>query len=441
MRLIDLHVDWLLQYAGESTVFDPADFPGIADWVGQAEGYLGAASAGFAACFRTDADWARRADPWAALDELVTRIEAEFPGRVLRDPSDILRWNDDPEGLTWAVIGVEGFDRLVRSEADLARLPDLLRRGVRLFQPTYTASSGLAGSSSPGDDRGLLDLGRRFLETLAELSGSGSATGRRPRAPEPPGLGRGPRLVRGRCRRRARRLVPVYSHGFLARPGLEGPRGLGSEGLARLRALGGVVGLTPAFLRGPAGAFRQALESAAALPFLGRAGYEGLGIGTDFLGVDRNPPGLGSAHRGRGLDQFQLPAGHGPGPACGQRPAAHRTGDRRPGLMLTPAGTAFIVPGSYRLISMPWTTHAAIPSVRTQKSPERKTCEADGAGILAWTDLRKASPSRARSRPEEARQAESEQERGHRGRPACRGRPGRVAAEGPRATSRPGAPR
>ncbi len=89
MRLIDLHVDWLLQYAGESTIFDPAEFPDLADWIGQADGYLGATSAAILACYRNDADWARRADPWAGLEQLVTRIEAEFPGRVLRDPDDL----------------------------------------------------------------------------------------------------------------------------------------------------------------------------------------------------------------------------------------------------------------------------------------------------------------------------------------------------------------
>jgi membrane dipeptidase len=293
MRLIDLHVDWLLQYAGESTIFVPADFPDIAHWVGQADGYLGTTSAAIVACYRTDADWARRADPWAGLEELVTRIEAEFPGRVLRDPEDILRWKDDPEGLTWAVIGVEGFDRLVRDESDLARLPDLLRRGVRLFQPTYTASSLMAGSSAPGDDRGLVDLGRRFLERLAELSEEGARpvvdlAHLNPRAS-------GEVLAWFEADAvRARRLIPAYSHGFLARPGLDGPRGLSPEGLARLRALGGVVGLTPAFYDS-ADAFREALESAAAVPFLGREGFEGVCIGTDILGVDKNPPGLGTA--------------------------------------------------------------------------------------------------------------------------------------------------
>ncbi len=191
------------------------------------------------------------------------------------------------------MIGVEGFDRLIRDESDLARLPDLLRRGVRLFQPTYTASSLLAGSSAPGDDRGLLDLGRRFLETMAELSDRGA----RPVVDLAHLNPRASAEVLAWFEAdaaRTDRLIPVYSHGFLARPGLEGPRGLSPEGLARLRSLGGVVGLTPAFYE-DAGSFREALESAAAVPFLGRPGFEGVCFGTDILGVDRTPPGLGTA--------------------------------------------------------------------------------------------------------------------------------------------------
>lgn len=295
MRLIDLHVDWLLQYAGESTIFDPADFPDIAGWIGQADGYLGATSAAIVACYRPESDWSRRADPWAALDELLTRIEAEFAGRVLRDPEDLSRWRDDPEGLAWAMIGVEGFDRLVRSEADLTRLPDLLRRGVRNFQPTYTSSGVLAGSSAPGDDRGLLDLGRRFFESLAELSGAGprpivDLAHLNPRSsgdvlawfesdPERP-----------------RRLIPVYSHGALAHPGFDRPRALTADNLARLRALGGVIGLcvSPPFYTDPDQILR-AVESVAAVPYLGRPGHEGICFGTDFLGVDSTLPGLANA--------------------------------------------------------------------------------------------------------------------------------------------------
>jgi membrane dipeptidase len=297
IRIIDLHTDWLLQYAGETTVYDSSLYPGVASRLGQAVGYLQATSAAIVSCFRREADWSAQPDPWAALDALITRIEAEFPGRVLRDPIDVTRWQDEPEGLAWALIGVEGFDSLIRDEADLDRLPDLLRRGVRLFQPTYTAGSLLAGSSVPGDDRGLLDLGRRFLERLAELSD--------------PDCGPRPILDLAHLNpiaaadvlswldsdpERARRLLPVYSHGALRHDGFSTPRAITPDNLTRLRSLGGAIGfgVSPPFYSDPA-QLQAGIEAAAALPFLGRPGFEGIAIGTDFLGVDQTLPNLANA--------------------------------------------------------------------------------------------------------------------------------------------------
>jgi membrane dipeptidase len=42
-------------------------------------------------------------------------------------------------------------------------------------------------------------------------------------------------------------------------------------------------------------ALRAGIEAAAAIPFQGRAGFEGIAIGTDFLGVDRVLQQLGNA--------------------------------------------------------------------------------------------------------------------------------------------------
>ena len=296
MRLIDLHVDWLLQYAGESTVFDPRRYPTSESSLTQAEGYLQATSAAVVSCYRDAEEWAGRPDAWAALGELIARIEAEFPGRLLIAASDFARWEDDPDGLAWGMIGVEGFDSLIRTEADLGRLPALFVRGVRLFQPTYTATGLLAGSSAPGDDRGLTDLGRGFLEVLATI------------APDGPG----PRPILDLAHLnprtsgeildwyeadpgRAGRVAPIYSHGTPAHPGFDGPRALPLEHLGRLRVLGGLVGISvsPPFFRSP-DEVKAAIESAAALPFRGRPGFEGIGIGTDFLGVDATFPGLGN---------------------------------------------------------------------------------------------------------------------------------------------------
>jgi membrane dipeptidase len=309
LRLIDLHTDWLLQYAGETTVFDPTLYPGVSERLGQSAGYLQSTSAAILSCFRRECDWATQADPWAALDALIVRIESEFPGRVLRDPADLVRWADDADGLAWALIGIEGFDYLIRSDADLARLGQLIRRGVRLFQPSYTAHGLLAGSSASGDIRGLTELGVRFLETLASHAD-----------PE-----RGPRPMLDLAHlnprsmadiltwleadpERTERLLPVYSHGGLRRFDFDHPRALTLENLARLRALGGVVGLgvTPPFIAN-AGQLRASIEAAAELPFLGRPGFEGIAIGTDFLGIDATLPGLANAQEVMAYVQSTFP--------------------------------------------------------------------------------------------------------------------------------------
>jgi len=298
MRLIDLHVDWLLQYAPESTVFDPALYPGVPDRLGQAVGYLQSTRAAVVSCYRNADDWASRADPWSALGELIARIEAEFSGRLLIAPDDFDRWEDDEPGLAWGVIGVEGFDALIRSAADLDHLSRLFERGVRLFQPVYHATSLLGGSSAAGDDRGLTDLGLAFLATLFDASPEGS---------------QGPRPLFDLAHlnptasadaldwfeadaARPRRVIPIYSHGAPVHAGYGAPRALPLGHLARLRALGGHVGIgvSPPFFAAP-DQIKAAVEAAAALPFEGRAGVEGIAIGTDFLGVTRTLPGLANA--------------------------------------------------------------------------------------------------------------------------------------------------
>jgi membrane dipeptidase len=296
-RLIDLHCDWLLQYAPETTVFDPALYPDVSGQLGQTEGYLQSTSAAIFSCYRRATDWATQNDPWSALGALITRLEAEFPGRLLIGPEDLKRWNEDSDGLTWGLIGVEGFDPLIRSETDLDRLAGLLDRGVRLFQPVYDETSLLGGSAASGDDRGLLDLGRRFLEKLAELSRSRG----------------GPRPIIDLAHLnprtmadvltwfeadsvRVEELIPVYSHGTLAHEGFDLPRAITHDNLARLRALGGWVGVSispPFFTR--TDQIARVIESIAAIPYRGQAGHEGIAVGTDFMGVKSVFPGLGNA--------------------------------------------------------------------------------------------------------------------------------------------------
>ena len=295
-RLIDLHTDWLLQYATETTLYDPDQYRRVEGRLGQAEGYLQATGAAVLSCYRDADDWAKQPDPWAALASLIARIEAEFAGRLLIGPGDWSRFEDDPEGLCWAMIGVEGFDALIRSPADLDRLPGLFERGVRLFQPVYSAANLLGGSSAIGDDRGLTDLGRAFLGRLHDL---GADAGPRPIFDlahlNPPAAGDALAWFEADADR-ARRVLPVYSHGAVWHEGFATPRAITFENLRRLRALGGLAGLSvgASFYASPA-EFRAGIEAAAAVPFLGRPGFEGIAIGTDFMGVNAVAPGLGNA--------------------------------------------------------------------------------------------------------------------------------------------------
>ena len=294
MRLIDLCMPWLLQYAPETTVFEPACYPEVAGRLGRLSGYLQATRAAVLALGRSPIDWATRPDPWAALGELVARAEAEFPGRLLIGQDDFARWEADPDGLTWGVLGVMGLGPLVRSADDLGRLPALFDRGVRLFRPIDGRIGVLGGSSAAGDDRGLTDLGLALLETLARLGPDREIVGPTPMLD----LARmGPRSLADALDwfeadpDRPRRLVPVCTR---AAPGSGRPDAIGLEALGRLRALGGTIGIAPLEYDSPE-AFRHGIEAAASLPFLGRVGTEGIALATDYLAAQRDLPGLNQA--------------------------------------------------------------------------------------------------------------------------------------------------
>ena len=293
-RLGDLHCDWLLQYAEETTVFDPSLYQGVKERLPQADGYLTGAASAVISCYRREADWETQKAPWSALDALITRIEAEFPGRLLMSRDDLGRWRDDPDGMCWALIGVEGFDSLIRAPNDLNHLKRLFDRGVRLFQPIYATTSLLGGSAQPGDNRGLEPLGRSFVAELGQLAHDSG--GPRPILdlahlnPQTMSdilaiLENDPALLS--------RLLLVYSHGAVFHPAYRRPRAISIDNLARLRALGGTVGLCvgPPFYRSGE-VLKAAVETVASVPFLGKAGIEGIAIGTDFLGVEQTQAGL-----------------------------------------------------------------------------------------------------------------------------------------------------
>jgi membrane dipeptidase len=299
MRLVDLYCDWSRQYATETTQYEDALYPEVPGRVGRLDGYLLATSLAVLACERTPADWTTQADPWGVLDQMISRYEAEFAGRVVREGSDVSRWRSaPPDGMCSGTIGVAGFDFLIRAADDLERMPGLFDRGVRVFQPVSTGESMLGGSNVPGDDRALTDLGRAFLARLAAL------------APEDGG---GPRPILDLAGLNARstadvlrwlddhrlpaeKLPMIVSRGPADYRPLPDDSSPDHRALRDLRERGAVIGLTPGR---PGNAtveeFKQLIDSVAAIPFEGRPGYEGIAIGSDLLGLERTAQGLSSA--------------------------------------------------------------------------------------------------------------------------------------------------
>lgn len=273
-RLVDLAVDWLLQYAGEATTFDPAPYAEIRPRLGQVDGYLQATAAAVVLCRRRPDDRAGLPDRWHALGELVARVEAEFSGRLLIAPADVDRWRDDPDGLTWAALAVGGLDTLILGPDDLDRLATLFDRGVRFFRLSDAGA-------------GLTDLGRGALTALAALGGQGPTPVVDLAGLDASGLADALAWFEADPDR-PRRLAIVRAGGAP----------LSGDELTRLRALGGVLGFPvgPPDVDAPA-TLRAAIESAAAVPFRGRVGFEGIAVATGFLGSGPALPGLGNAEQ------------------------------------------------------------------------------------------------------------------------------------------------
>jgi len=186
------------------------------------------------------------------------------------------------------------LDFLVREPADLDRLCGTFERGVRVFQLVDGPDSLLGGSVGPGDERTLTKLGLAVLERLLELATPVSHAGAR-LVVDVAGLNA--HTLAGvldwaeQDRSRIERLILISSHGRLGGlapecAGMIGTTGAAHENSRRFRELGGVIGVSP----GPPAvasteALRETIEAIAAIPFLGRAGYEGIGIGTNFFGL------------------------------------------------------------------------------------------------------------------------------------------------------------
>ena len=109
------------------------------------------------------------------------------------------------------------------------------------------------------------------------------------------------------------RLLLMFSHGEVLHPFMATDRPLTRDQLVRLRALGGVVGLTPCHSSYQTPDELKALiDAIASIPFEGRSGHEGIAIGTDFLACEQTLPGLADVTQiktwvGRTLDRDAAP--------------------------------------------------------------------------------------------------------------------------------------
>ncbi|MDX2037904.1 MAG: Zn-dependent dipeptidase, microsomal dipeptidase [Isosphaeraceae bacterium] len=296
-RLFDFRCNWLAQYAREITLFDPELQPDPSDRLARLEGYLQTTSAFVVPCGPPRAEWERVADPWRMLSELATRVEAEFSGRTLHGPADLERFRDDPHGLAWAVLAIDGLDALVREAADVERAASYVGRGVRVIRLVSRPGSSVAGGDGEGDERGLLDLGRSLLDRLAAVGPE--ANGVRPSI-DLTGLN-----AQARAEvldwfeaepARAEALIPVGRAGAASLEGGEQAGRLALEDLRRIRSLGGWVGIEvgPPQTGGPE-EFARAIEVASNPPRLGRPGPEGLLVSSCFLDESRFTQLLGDA--------------------------------------------------------------------------------------------------------------------------------------------------
>ena len=137
MRLIDFRCHWLRQYFPELVAYEHSKDAEVAGRLGELAGYLSAVSAAVLLCARDPSEWAAMADPWPELHEMIARYQAEFSGRILMGPDDAERWRREPaDGLCWGLIGVAGFEGLIRNEGDLDHLPTFLdRRQAGSYSP------------------------------------------------------------------------------------------------------------------------------------------------------------------------------------------------------------------------------------------------------------------------------------------------------------------
>jgi hypothetical protein len=230
-RLVDLGITWLDQYRRDLGLDGPEPA------MDRLEGYLGATRLAF---LRVRGDGPR------PLDDQLTRLEAEFCGRLILGPEDWQRFEAEPadRALTWGVMVVEGA-------CEAGSLESLFERGVRVWRESdgsvlQRLETIAASSAGPRPAMDLAGMDRKAM---------GAALGWFEAAP--------------------RRVLPLFVGGVEAAD---------PSHLERLRALGGTIALRVGDHKS-ADALAQSIERLAAISGKGPGAdpFAGLGLATNFL--------------------------------------------------------------------------------------------------------------------------------------------------------------
>ncbi len=210
----------------------------------------------------------------APRDEQWTKLLADV--HIIRDLEGltVVRTAGDLAGGGRQVLHAEGV-YFVREQRDLADLDRLWELGFRSLGPLYNEDNPLGGGARGDRDRGLTDLGRRFMRRAWELGFLiDIAHANHKTKSEMIELA----LAGGRA--------VHFTHGHLDEPVLElfGERGLPREQARRQMATGGLIGLSPH--PGFVGYWRRFVEE---IEFLASLAPGQVVLGSDFSGITTPP--------------------------------------------------------------------------------------------------------------------------------------------------------
>ena len=177
MRLVDLHCDWLRQYATETTLHRASLYPEVPDRVGRLDGYLLGTSLTVLACARKPEDWSAQPDAWGSLGLLLARYESEFAGRLVRDRRGRRRAGGrrPPMGCAGACSASPGSTSWSGTPTTSTACRPSSRAGSASSSRSPRARGSWADRRPRETSAGLTDLGRAFLDRLSDLTPAGES--------------------------------------------------------------------------------------------------------------------------------------------------------------------------------------------------------------------------------------------------------------------------